>query len=235
MPSFARRSAHPARPLPRGVLVGDIADRGRAALTAFLRLAARGAGVDRAAVTEWLFGAYLEAISLGQTPLDVAQPTLVLESAAEQADAAGAVARAAMGIEGLLRAFHAAPDLSVGAKLVDRGIVEPVIDERAARGYAPIADPTFLLGVRVLSITAAELLTRPERLFNDLVVTESSVEIVERSVGSGVTIRSRQTLPWRPEGQERASAVPARPPTLAELVAEADGANDAGGGGANEE
>ena len=230
MPSFARRSAPPARVLPPGIFVGDVADRGRAALGAFLRLAARGASVDRTALTEWLFGPYLDAISIGHSSLDAARPSFVLDDEDHGIDAAESVALAAMGIEGLLRAFHAAPDLSVSGKLVGSGVVEPIIDERSARGYAPLADAELSLGVRVLSITAAELLTRPERLFNDLVVTDTSVELAERTLVSGVAIKSRQTLPWRPAAEQReqeASSTRERMPSLADLVAEADGATHA--------
>lgn len=228
MPSFARRSAHPPRILPAGIFVGDVADRAREALVAFLRLAARGASVDRTAVTEWLFGAYLDAISIGRLTPDIAQPTLVLGNDAESADPASAVAVAALGLENLLRAFHSAPDLSVGAKLVESGVVEPIIDERNARGYAPLADASFSLGVRALSITAAELLTRPERLFKDLVVTETSVELAARAIVSGVAMRTRETWPWRPAAEEREQreAESGRGPTLAELVAAADLAFD---------
>lgn len=225
MPSFARRSAPPARVLPAGIFVGDVADRGRAALVAFLRLAARGAAVDHTALTEWLFGPYLDAISIGHESIDATTPTFVLENDGEGIGAAEAVAHAAMGIEGLLRAFHAAPDLSVSGKLVDSGVVEPIIDERSARGYAPLAGGELDLGVRVLSITAAELLTRPERLFNDLVVTDTSVELAERTLASGVGFKSRQTMPWRPVAEQReqeASSTRERMPSLADLVAEAE-------------
>jgi hypothetical protein len=238
MPSFARRSAHPARALPPGIFVGDVADRARDALVTFLRLAARGSSVDRTTLTEWMFGPYLDAISIGRTAPDVAQPTLVLGSEVENADAASAVAIAALGLESLLRAFHSAPDLSVAAKLVESGVVEPIIDERSARGYAPLADASFSLGVRTLSITAAELLTRPERLFKDLVVTEGSVELAERPIISGVAMRTRQTWPWRPAAEQReqneaeSAGAPAssrghdKGPSLAELVAAADATSD---------
>lgn len=222
MPSFARRSAHPPRVLPPGIFVGDVADRARLALVTFLRLAAHGTAVDRTALTEWMFGPYLDAISIGRDAPDVAQPTLVLGNEVETSGAASAVAIAALGLESLLRAFHSAPDLSVAAKLVGSGVVEPIIDERSARGYAPLADASFSLGVRTLSVTAAELLTRPERLFQDLVVTDNSVELAERPIISGVAMRSRQTWPWRPAAEQREE----KEPSLADLVAAADATSD---------
>ena len=55
-------------------------------------------------------------------------------------------------------------------------------------------------------------------------VSEGSVELAKRAMISGVGMRSRRTLPWRPSADERdrTPGWPAVAPTLAELVAAQD-------------
>ena len=218
------------RDLAPGVLIGDVADRSRLAFAAFLRLAADGA--DRPELASWLFGAYLDALSVGRATSSAAEPSLVIGDAALEESAGAVITSATRSIHGVLRAFHNAADPAVAERLLERGVIERVCDDHAGSGFAPLGEPGMPLAVRVLALVAAEMLTRPERLRADLVVTETSVELAERSIGSGVGMRSRQTLPWTPSREERESAPgwPAAVPTLAELVAAQDGdaANDDG-------
>lgn len=225
MSSFALRRTQRARELTPGVFVGDVTELSREALVTFLELAERGEAVDRAQLSSWLFGPYLDALSIGRHRRDDAAPSLVVEDVASEEEVVGVVARAYQGICRVLVAFHANPDPSVAARLVARGVVEPVSDERGNMGYAPLDDPGMTLTLRVLAITAAEMLTRPGRLRGDLVVNGDAVHIGERPIVSGVAMRSRQTVPWTPPRGDRESSPgwPARAPTLAELAAAADG------------
>jgi hypothetical protein len=160
------------------------------------------------------------------------EPSLVLDDGdAPEETVALLITSATAAIERVLAAFHADPDLSVATRLLERRVVEPVVDERGGKGYAPFGSPGMPLNVRVLSLAAAELLTRPARLRGDLVVGPTSIEIADRPVISGVAIRSRQTLPWTPPRDERPSMPgwPARAPTLADLVAAQDDAPDLDG------
>jgi len=220
-----------ARELQSGVFIGDISDLSRTALVQFLRLGERGP-LDRPRLAEWLFGAYLDALTVGHRSLVDTEPSLVLDDGeAPEETVSLMIESATRAIQRVLAAFHTDPDLSVATRLLERRVVEPVIDERGGRGYAPLGYQGMPLSVRVLSLAAAELLTRPARLRADLVVGADCIEIADRAVVSGVAIRSRQTLPWNPPREDRPSLPgwPARAPTLAELVAAQDadpGADD---------
>jgi hypothetical protein len=202
------------RSLPSGILVGDVADLSRHALVSFLHVNARGG--ERADLVSWLFGPYLDALTIGRrSELEEAEPSLSMDEA---------VTDAAHAVERVLLAFHQDPDLSVATRLIERGIVEPIADERGGHGYAPAGAADMPLTLRVLSLAAAELLTRPERVFADLAVSATSIEITDRVVASGVGLRARHTLPWTAARDERASdpGWPARGPSLADLVAAAE-------------
>ena len=209
--------------------MADVSDLSRHALVSFLRL--DGDGGQRSELVTWLFGPYLDALTVGRESLLETEPSLVIDDAPAQEAAAAAIASATRAIEGVLVAFHQDPDLSIATRVVEQRIVEPIIDERGASGYAPLGGRGMPLTVRVLALLTAELLARPERLFADLVVDATAIEIASRGVASGVAMRSRQTLPWRPSLDERNrdAGWPARPPTLAELVAAQDGADGADG------
>lgn len=226
MSSPALLHGRDARELQSGVFIGDVADLSRTALVAFLRLGNRGAApVTHAQLADWLFGPYLDALTVGHRSLVETEPSLVLddgEAPDETTDLM--ISSAAAAIERVLAAFREDPDLSVAARLLERRVIEPIIDERGGQGFAPFGSPGMPLSVRVLSLAAAELLTRPARLRGDLVVGPMGIEIADRPIISGVAIRSRQTLPWTPPRAERPSLPgwPARAPTLAELVAAQD-------------
>lgn len=217
------RVPSPKHLLPAGILVEDVADLSRHALVSFLELASIGAALDRAALTSWLFGPYLDAISIGSAALDVTAPTLVFEDDGEP-DVTARVAATAASIAKVLRAFAAGDDPSAAERLVGHGVVEMLVDERGSLGYGPRAESYFPLSVRVLSVTAVELLARPERLRADLVLDDDGIRITERPVMSGVAFRSRQTHPYRSatNAPESSPGWPERAPTLDELVREAD-------------
>lgn len=211
----------PPRALPPGILVGDVAETSRAALVAFLSQGG-GAG-DRPQLASWLFGPYLDALQIGRASA-IAQPTVIVDDVLREETAAAAVARTTRAIEQVLRAFSEDPDPTVATRLVEQRVVEGVVDENGSAGFVPLGEAWMTLGVRVLALVGVEMLTRPERLRADLVVAEGSVEIADRPVISGVGLRGRRTLPWRPSADERdrAPGWPAVAPTLAELVAAQD-------------
>jgi hypothetical protein len=218
------------RSLPAGVLVSDVADLSRLALVAFLRLRWRSA--KRSELATWLFGEYLEALTIGRRSQVESGPSLMLDESMSEETAQASIVQATAAIERVLMAFHGDPDLSIAPRLLEQRIVEPIVDERGTRGFAPLSDPTMPLAARVLALVAAEMLTRPERLRGDLVVEESldgsSIDIADRPIASGVGLRTRQTMPWRPSRDELSrtpgwpAAKPGPPPTLAELVAQQD-------------
>jgi hypothetical protein len=222
---LARLRRLPPRASPPGILVGDIAETSRAALVAFLR--PKGAAVERSQLAAWLFGPYLDALEIGRASALV-EPSFVLDDILRTETADAAVARATRAIEQVLRAFSEDPDPTIATRLVERRVVEGVVDERGSSGFVPLGEPWMTLGVRVLALVGVEMLTRPDRFRADIVVTERSVEIADRAVISGVGIRGRRTLPWRPSADERdrAPGWPAVAPTLAELVAAQDRETD---------
>lgn len=200
-----------------------MADLSRQALVAFLLL--REGVAERPELASWLFGSYLDALTVSRAELLDTEPSLVVDQAAP-GEAAPTIARATQLIQRVLFAFHDDdPDPSVATRLVERRVVEPVVDGCGGSGYAPLGGPGMPLTVRVLALAAAELLTRPERLRADLIVSATSVAIANRPQVSGIGLRRRQTLPWSPAGRDanRDQGWPPRPaPTLAELVAAQD-------------
>lgn len=225
-PALVQRGA--PRPLPAGVIVADVADLSRLALVAFLRLDHSGVA-ERAELALWLFGPYLDALSIGHTSLLGSKPSLAVDDVLPGDAAASTIASATRAIERVLCAFHERPDPTIATRLLEHRIVETVIDDHGGSGFGPLGAPWMPLNVRVLALAAAEMLTRPDRLRAELVVGPSSIEIADRPVASGVGLRSRQTLPWTPsrDERERAPGWPASAaPTLAELVAAQDRDDD---------
>jgi hypothetical protein len=210
-----------ARALPPGILVGDIAETSRLALVAFLRQ--EGGTGEGLQLASWLFGPYLDALEIGRASV-VEESSLVIDDVLHNETAAAAVAKTTRAIERVLLAFSEDPDPSIATRLVERRVVEDVVDERGSSGFVPLGEAWMTLGVRVLALVGVEMLTRPERLRADIVVSEGSVELAKRAMISGVGMRSRRTLPWRPSADERdrTPGWPAVAPTLAELVAAQD-------------
>lgn len=216
-----------ARLLPPGILVEDVAATSRAALVAFLRLAEGDR--ERGKLAAWLFGAYLDALRIGADPLTDERTKLVVDVESVQESAAEQIATTVRVIERVLVAFYEEPDLSIATQLVDRRVVEPIVDHEGHTGFAPLGGEAMPLNVRVLSLATAEMLTRPERLRADLLVEATSIDIADRPALSGVGVRF-QTLPWAPADDERdrVPGWPGRALTLAELAAAQDDHGDPG-------
>ena len=99
------------RALPSGILVSDVADRSRHALVSFLALAERKA--ERPELASWLFGPYLDALTIGHASLAASEPTLQVDDAAFDVPAVVRIANATRSVERVLAAFYVDADLSV--------------------------------------------------------------------------------------------------------------------------
>lgn len=214
-----------SRVLPPGVLAADVAETSRIALVAFLRM--DGDAAARPQLASWLFGTYLDAIELGRRSA-IEQPTLVLDDILRDETAAEAVAKTTLAIERVLRAFVEDPEASIATRLLERRVVEAVVDDQGNAGFAPLGETWMTLGVRVLALLGVEMLARPDRLRADIVIDGTSVTLADRAVVSGVGLRGRRTLPWKPSADERARSPgwPSTAPTLAELAAAQDRRSD---------
>lgn len=145
------------RSVDGGRSVFDIADRARGAGLAFLAMCQAGAG--RRQLAAWLIGAYASATApAGSVPrrkLDLAAGAIEPTS----------VERLLLDTHGrtleMLSQARTWDPFKVGRDMIALGIVVAVGDAHGALGYAPVDQPDLRLLDRVISLFAADYLTRP--------------------------------------------------------------------------
>jgi hypothetical protein len=160
------KSASPAM-LPHELLVSDFAERARAAGLAFVNESTLW---EKPELVAWLIGTYGDATRVHQgsrrgsakiTKLDPVE-TGTLESVLTDARV-----RALSALEG---AAISRDPTAFARAMAARNVLLPIVDRNAKSGWMPVDVPRMRLVDRVLSLFAADALTRPDEFTKGLYV-----------------------------------------------------------------
>lgn len=201
------------RPIQGERSVFDVADRSRGAGLAFLAMCQAGAG--RRQLAAWLIGAYASATASGGR---VPRRKLDLAGAAIEPTS---VERLLLDTHGrvleMLSQSRTWDPFSVARDMITLGLVVAVGDVHGALGYAPVDRPDLRLLDRVVSLFAADYLTRPgdyhaleichscEAITFDLTLEHEPYcdprVVHESGIRDVLHPRPRETIPGTGEGQ----------------------------------
>lgn len=193
--------------LPPSTGIFRIADECRAAALSFVNGACTWDKLDLAL---WLSGAYSRATShiahVPRLPAD-AEPTTVLDRPLE----AEVVSRVLlhthdMVMETLRAASNPEYAEAIAAMAMSNNLIAPCEDEQGRQGWAPVSRPRVVLADRVVSLVAADFLTRPHDYHGLMALCERCGSVVfdpiARAMGLCNTHRSgvvpRRTLTTMP-------------------------------------
>jgi hypothetical protein len=149
--------------LLHGVRVADVVARCRVAALAFTN----GAGAwEKAQLAHWLIGPYRDATHMGSNappPMFTARPRGHVEPAGVDELLADAHVRVVSVLE---NAAISRDKTAFAKKIAAEHAMHPIIDVDAHTGWMPIDTPRMRLAYRVLTLFAADALSRPAEYEN---------------------------------------------------------------------
>ena len=154
----------------------DVVDACRSAALGFV---AGARDWDKREIAEWLTSQYRPLV-IGMTQsaykLTPAYGTLkaVGSRRVEDEDLRDVVCSAQSEVLDMLRTIVERPSLATGRFLIASGLVTRCMDDRGMVGWVPVARARMRLAERVMSLFAADFLTRPWDYEEDFVVCEAS-------------------------------------------------------------